>query len=89
VHDLLDGAGFNPPRRHQPLSIIIIMKVKFTRDIFVESIPREAGSVADISDKDAIYCIAAGDAIKVVDAKPEKVETATAKQPAKETAAKK
>jgi len=65
------------------------MKVKFTRNILVEGIHREAGSIADISEKDAIYCIAAGDAIKAVDAKPEKVEAATAKQPAKETAAKK
>ena len=61
------------------------MKIKFTRSILVGGEHREQGSTADIPDAIAIDLLRSLDAVKAGDAP----ETATAKQPAKETAAKK
>ncbi len=59
-------------------------KLKFLRNVAVDSIHREQGSVHDIEDKDAAQLIADGAAII---AAPE-IETAAAKSAKKETAAK-
>ena len=63
--------------------------LKFIRNVAVYGIHREQGSVHDIEDKDAVLLVA--DRAADYCAAPVKapVETATAKHPAKETAARK
>jgi hypothetical protein len=60
------------------------MKIKFLRNVAVYSQHREQGSVHEIEDRDAVQLITGGSAIP---AAPE-IETAVAKLPKKETAAK-
>lgn len=77
--------------RNGPLLIIfLIMKsLKFLRNVAVYAIHREQGSVHDIQDRDAIQLIADGAAILFTQPEKAKIETATAKHAAKETASRK
>lgn len=59
-------------------------KLKFLRNVLVDAIHREQGSVHEIDDKHVVNLIRDGAAILV-----EEPETAAAKNPGKETAAKK
>lgn len=58
------------------------MKIKFLRSVAVKAIHREAGTVHELADADALALIRMGAALPA----PEEVETATAK-PATENAA--
>ena len=59
--------------------------LKFLRNVAVYAIHREQGSVHDIEDRDAVQLIADGAAVPFT----APIETADAKRPAKETAARK
>lgn len=61
------------------------MKVKFLRSIIAAGVHQEAHTTATLPHDEAIHLIRAGDCIQLAD----EPETATAKHPAKETAAKK
>ena len=63
--------------------------IKFLRNVAVNAIHREQGSVHDIADRDAIQLIADGVAIPFTAPAKESIETAAAKQPAREKASRK
>lgn len=64
------------------------MKIKFLRSVIADGEHQEAGSTAEIKDAEAIMLIRDGSAVEAGDKEKPTKETAEAKHPGKETAAK-
>lgn len=65
------------------------MKLKFIRNVAVYGEHRERGTIHEIADKDATVLIADSAAVRTTESAAPAIETATAKRPAKKTAARK
>jgi len=64
------------------------MKIKFTRNVLVYGEHREAGSIHEIKDSDAVQLIRDNAAVEFIEPEKSKPEKATAKHEGKENASK-